>query len=79
VGVRRLGGRAFEVVEVQPWGGLPRELWFDQRTHLLARMIDRSGPAPVVYAVSDYRRSGAVLVPFRIAPEPGSPASAQPR
>jgi len=65
VGVRQSRGRAFEVIAVRPWGGAPRELWFDRRTHLLARMVERSGGAAVTTEVSDYRKVGPVLVPFR--------------
>jgi len=73
LGVRRLQGRAYEVVMVKPWGAHPRELWFDARTHLLARMIDRSGAKPSVMSFSDYRKVGQVKVAFRIASEDGGP------
>jgi hypothetical protein len=72
-GVRRRGAKAYDVVEVQPWGGGARELWFDQRTHLLARIVDRSGRRSSAVAVSDYRRVGPVLVAFRYTSEPGGP------
>ena len=41
-------------------------LWFDRRTHLLARMIDRSGPKPRTVELSDYRKVGPIRVAFRI-------------
>jgi hypothetical protein len=66
VGVRSDDGRTFEAVLVKPWGGNARELWFDRRTHLLARMIDRNGPRPVTQQFSDYRRVGPVMVAFQI-------------
>jgi hypothetical protein len=74
LGVRRLGNRAYEVVRIQPWGGDPRELWFDQKTRLLARILDRTGRRPSVLLVGDYRKVGPVLVPFRFAAEPSGPA-----
>jgi hypothetical protein len=64
IGVKTLGGHAFDVLNVQPWGGTPRELWFDRRTHLLARIVDRTGPQPVVTELSDYRRVGPVTIAF---------------
>lgn len=73
VGVRRLGGRAYEVVRIQPWGGEPRELWFDQKSRLLARIVDRTGRRAAVLRVADYRKVGPVLIPFRFTPEPGGP------
>ncbi|MDB5477347.1 MAG: hypothetical protein JWP49_2858 [Phenylobacterium sp.] len=71
LGVRRAQGRAFEVVMVKPWGAEPRELWFDAKTHLLARMVDRSGGRPVAISFSDYRKVGAVRVAFRMTEEDG--------
>lgn len=78
-GVRGHRGRDYDVVEVQPWGGQPRELWFDRRTHLLGRIVDRTGGRPLAVTVSDYRRVGRVLVAFRYAPEPGGPPGATAR
>ena len=69
VGARSLGGRSFEVVRVQPWGGEPRELWFDRKNGLLARIVDRTGRRAEAIRVSDYRKVGPVLVPFRLTPE----------
>jgi len=65
VGARRSEGRAFEVIKVQPNGGAPRDLWFDRKTGLLWRMVERTGPQPATVEMSDYRRVGAVMVPFR--------------
>jgi hypothetical protein len=76
LGVRRLAGRAYEVVRVQPWNGLPRELWFDQQSRLLARIVDRTGSKASALRVSDYRRVGPVRIPFRFTPEPGGEAGA---
>lgn len=78
-GVRTFSGRAFDVVEVQPWGAQARELWFDRRTHLLGRIVDRSGGRWSALAVSDYRRVGPVLVPFRYTAEAGAGAAVQSR
>ena len=71
LGVRQAEGRSFDVVLVKPWGGNARELWFDRRTHLLARAVDRTGPKPVTQAFSDYRRVGPVMVAFRVVTEGG--------
>jgi len=72
-GVRALRGRAYDVVRVTPWASETRDLWFDQRTHLLARIVDPAARRGGGVAVSDYRRVGPVLIAFRYAPEPGTP------
>jgi hypothetical protein len=64
IGVKTSGGRSFDVLNVQPWGGTPRELWFDRSSHLLARIVDRTGPQAVTLELSDYRRVGPVKVAF---------------
>lgn len=66
LGVRQAGGRSFDVVSVQPFDGKPRELWFDRKSHLLARIVDRSGPQPVTTELSDYRRVGPIRVAFHV-------------
>ena len=71
VGVRNAGGHAFDVVRITPWGGEPRELWFDRRTHLLGRIVDRTGPKPLAIELSDYRKAGPVRVAFHSAVEGG--------
>lgn len=65
VGVRKQGERTFDVIIVRPAGGLPREMWFDKRTSLLARIINRNGPAPTTTEILDYRRVGAVMAPHK--------------
>ncbi|HEY2753140.1 hypothetical protein [Phenylobacterium sp.] len=75
VGVRAREGRPFEVVSVKPWGGEARELWFDKRSHLLGLIVDRAGPNPVIVQLSDYRRVGALLVPYRITVAGAAPDS----
>jgi len=70
LGVRR----DHDVLRIQPLGGEPRELWFDQRSRLLTRIVDRSGRREAAVRVSDYRKVGPVSVPFRFAPEGGEAA-----
>jgi hypothetical protein len=57
--------QGFDVVRVEPRGGRPVELWFDAKTHLLGRIVDRGGPMPVTVTLSDYRKVGDVLIAFR--------------
>lgn len=64
VSPRQPAGRSFDVVNVQPWSGAARQLWFDRKTHLLGRVVDRSGSQVLTTELSDYRRIGPVRVPF---------------
>ena len=57
--------QGFDVVRVEPQGGRPVELWFDAKTHLLGRIVDRGGATPVTVTLSDYRKVGDVLIAFR--------------
>jgi hypothetical protein len=59
-----LDTRAFDVVEVAPRGGRAFELWFDRETHLLGRIADPHGTPAVTVDISDYRRTGPVLIGF---------------
>lgn len=74
VGARQAGGRAFEVIWVEPAGGEARDLWFDRRTGLLDRMAERGRPRPRTIEVSDYRRVGRLLLPFAQKTYGGDPA-----
>lgn len=65
VGVRQNGSRTFDAIKVEPAGGEPRELWFDRRTGQLAVIVDETGPRQGRTEYSDYRRVGALTVPFR--------------
>ncbi len=64
IGVKTNGGKSFDVLNVEPWGGSPRELWFDRSTHLLARIVDRTGAQAVTTELSDYRKVGPVRIAF---------------
>lgn len=79
LGVRRADGRTYDALMIQPKGGKPRELWFDRRTRLLGRIIDRNGAQPVVLEVSDYRKIGPVLVAHKYTAPAAALSRAQDR
>jgi hypothetical protein len=79
VGVRQAMGRIFDVVSVQPFDGKPRELWFDRNSHLLARIVDRSGPQAVTTEFSDYRRVGPIKVAFHVTVRGPGPQAVEDR
>jgi hypothetical protein len=72
IGSRDFSGRAHDVVRMHPIGGDPRELWFERRSGLLGRIVDRSGRRAEAVRVSDYRKVGPILVPFRFTAEAGA-------
>jgi hypothetical protein len=78
-GVRQAHGRAFDVVRVQPWDGAPCELWFDRASHLLARIVSRSGAQAVTTELSDYRKVGPIRVAFHVTVQGPGPAVTQDR
>lgn len=65
LGVRESQGRSFDVVRLEPAGGKARQLWFDRKTGLLGQMVEDEGGKPLTVEVSDYRRVGGVLTPFK--------------
>ncbi|MEO7641071.1 MAG: hypothetical protein ABIU07_06640 [Ramlibacter sp.] len=73
VGTRTLRGRTFDLINVQPWSGAPRELWFDRATHLLTRIVDRTTGQPVITELSDYRKVGPIRVAFHAHTEGAGP------
>ena len=72
--MRQTRGHTFDVLNVHPWDASPRELWFDRRTHLLGRIVDRSGPQPITTELSDYRRVGPIQVAFHVTVQ-GAPGA----
>jgi len=64
-GVRQSSGQSYDVVEIHPEGGEPRQIWFDRRTGLPGVIVDGVGLKQGRTELSDYRRSGAVTVAFR--------------
>jgi hypothetical protein len=60
----RDGKSQYDVIEMQPEGARAVRLWFDGKTHLLARIEDVTGEPPVTVHISDYRRVEGVLIAF---------------
>ena len=65
VGRRTDGGKAFDVVQATPPNGLPLEMWFDAKTHLLTRWIITVGTMVTTSQVSDYRNVHGIKFPFK--------------
>jgi Aspartyl protease/PDZ domain len=61
---RTEGGVAYEVLHVTPAGGVPFEVWFDQKTALPSKMVAAVGGQTVTVTFSDYRRVAGIMFPF---------------
>jgi hypothetical protein len=46
-GAREIDGKPCDVVTVTPKDGIPIDLWFDRKTHLLRRLTGRQGPVAI--------------------------------
>jgi hypothetical protein len=60
-------------------GGKAWQLWFDRKTGLLGLMVEDGGARPQTIEVSDYRRVGPVLAPFRFTTYGGALAKSRER
>jgi hypothetical protein len=73
IGSASVDGFEFDIVQVAPQDGLPMELWIDRKSHLVTRMVDRTGPRTAVAVLSDFRVVDGVLTPFLVAESDGDP------
>jgi hypothetical protein len=65
VETRNDGGERFDVVEATPDGGDAVTLWFDAKSGLLRRIVQRSGQDTTTTVLDDYRDVGRVKLAFR--------------
>lgn len=64
-GVKENDGKPCDVLTIKPRDADPFEVWFEQSSHLLVRMVDLTGPRPQTSYFSDFRNVDGLLVPFR--------------
>ena len=65
------GGTVFDVLTVTPKGGKPFDAWFDAKTHLLAKTVEKQSSQTVTTSMSDYRASEGVMLPSKIVIDQG--------
>ncbi|HEV2677824.1 MAG TPA: aspartyl protease family protein [Aliidongia sp.] len=65
VGVRTEGGKSFDLVRLSPPGGAPVVVWFERTSHLPLKLIVERNE-PVTIRMIDWRRAGALVLPFTI-------------
>jgi hypothetical protein len=59
---REEGGVQYDIVEVSPQGMSPIEIWVDQSSHRISRLVFENGRMRT--DLSDYRQVGSIWVPF---------------
>jgi hypothetical protein len=69
-GSRSEAGRNFDLVRFSGSGIAPIEAWFDRASHLPAKLVIEAAD-PVTVRLGDWRRSGALTLPFTIQTSTG--------
>jgi hypothetical protein len=64
-------GHEFDRIEATPAGGRMVELWIDRSDHLLRRAVIQLATVTETIEYRDYRRSGALVLPFEIVTDSG--------
>lgn len=68
-GEKTAGGKTYDVLTVTPRGGVPFDLYFDQKTALPARSVTTIAAQTVTSTFDDYRPVAGVMWPYRIHSE----------
>ncbi len=63
---RRDAGRWYECLRVMPHGGRPYEVWLDQETLRISRLVEYTAFATRTSTLSDYRARSGVMLPHTI-------------
>ena len=64
-GEKSEGDSTYDVLTVTPKGGKNFDAWFDAKTHLLARYVEKIGPQTITTTLSDYRPVDGIQLPYR--------------
>ena len=65
-GTKSEGGQTFDVLAVTPKEGTEFDAWFDAKTHLVARIVEKQGPQTVTTTLADYAPTDGVALPHKI-------------
>jgi hypothetical protein len=66
VASRDADGKRYATIEATPSGGDPLTLWFDAKSGLLARTVQREGQDTTTTVYDDYRDVAGVKLPFHV-------------
>jgi hypothetical protein len=72
-GVKDDNGKPCDVIVCQPKDSDPFEVWIDQSTHYLTKMVDLTGEQPQTTSFSDYREFKGLITPFKSTVSIGDP------
>lgn len=64
-GEKKDGGAAYEVLTVTPKDGKNFDAWFDEKTQLLARIVEKQGTQTLTTTYSDYRAVNGVELAYK--------------
>ncbi len=62
-GVKTDHGETADALTITPNGGEPFDAWFDTKSHLLVRTVEKQGPQTVITSYSDYKPIDGSQVP----------------
>lgn len=65
-GVKTESGNSYDVLTITPKDGAPFDAWFDAKTHLLARVVEKQEGSTVTTNYSDYRPEAGVVLAHKI-------------
>lgn len=71
------GKTVYDRLRITPAGGNPFELWIDRSTHLVARLVDRTGPKPLTATVGGYEEFDGLKLPTGFTVGDATPGHAQ--
>lgn len=63
-----------DVLSITPKNGKPFEAWFDAKTHLLSRVIEKQGSQTVTTTLSDYQPLDGAQIPHKMVIDTGNGA-----
>jgi Aspartyl protease/PDZ domain len=64
-------GATYDVIAVVPKDGKPFHAWFDAKTHLLSRVIEKQGSQTITSTLSDYRATDGVKLAGKLVIDDG--------
>ena len=71
------GDRQYDVLRITPESANAFELWVDRATHLVAKLIDRTGERPVVATITGYEEVDGLKLGSGFTVSDGIPAHAE--
>jgi hypothetical protein len=74
LGQRAEGNAHYDRLRITPEGANSFEIWIDRSTHLVAKLVDRTGPKPVVATMSDYKDINGLKLPSGFSVSDGTAA-----